>query len=287
MRSRVLGLAVVLGAHVVALLAAWVVWNAIPEWSLLPRAAAADAAGMVTMFCFCFGLKNTSVFDAWWSLAPIALVWTWYCGTLDPSLDWRALLASLLVTLYGLRLTLNWAFTWKGLHHEDWRYLDLQEKTGRGWWAVSFLGLHVYPTTIVFLCCWPAWVAIASDAAWNLATSAAVAVTLGGILLETISDWQLHRFRGDPENAGKSIRSGLWRWSRHPNYLGELTFWWGVFLFGYSTGEAPLTLGIPVLVLSLIIRFTSVPMMEERLLKSRSDYASYQSEVSPLLPGIP
>jgi steroid 5-alpha reductase family enzyme len=115
----------------------------------------------------------------------------------------------------------------------------------------------------------------------------AALVTLGGIALETVSDRQLHHFRRVPENTGKSIHSGLWRWSRHPNYLGELIFWWGVFLFGASTGEATPWLMVPVLLLTLIIRFTSIPMMEQRLLNTRSDYEAYQLEVSTLVPWLP
>lgn len=286
-QSRLRGFLILAVAHTAAVAAVILVWRALPGWEPIPRSAAADGAGMLVMFCFCFGFGNTSLFDAWWSLAPVALVWTWAVGWAPSITDPRVLIVCSLVSLYGLRLTANWAWGWRGLHHEDWRYLELQEKTGKGWWPTSFFGLHVYPTSIVFLCSWPAWLAISSEAAWSPWTTLAAVVTSIGILLETVSDLQLHRFRGVPENAGRTFQAGLWRWSRHPNYLGELLFWWGLLIFGLSTGEASPWLALAPLFLTIMLRSSSIPMMEERLMKTRTDYAPYRARTAALLPGLP
>ncbi|MEE2827975.1 MAG: DUF1295 domain-containing protein [Myxococcota bacterium] len=285
--TRVRGFAVLLAAHLAAGGLAVLIWCLLADWAVLPRTAAADAGAMLLMFCACYCFKNTSLFDAWWSLAPIAMVWTWAAVT-DLSFDQPGTLAlCVLVTFWGLRLTANWASGWQGLHHEDWRYLELQEKTGRGWWLTSLVGLHVYPTTIVFLCCCPAKFAISSSADWSGWTTLAALVTTLGVLIETVADLQLHRFRRVAENRDQSIQTGLWRWSRHPNYLGELLFWWGLLFFGLSTGEMSPWWALAPAFLTLMLRFSSIPMMEARLLRTRPGYAELQSRIAPLVPGLP
>ena len=247
----------------------------------------ADGCGMLVMFSFCYALKNSSLFDAWWSLAPIGLVGVWVAVSSPEVTSVRAWLVVALLSLYGVRLTWNWAKGWQGLSHEDWRYVELQKKTGRGWWATSFFGLHIYPTTIVFFCCVPAWYAISSTAAWNSLTTIAAVVLAAGLIIETLSDLQLQAFRALPEHQGRTCRHGLWRFSRHPNYLGELGVWWGVFCFGLSTGEASPWLALAPLFLSGMMVASSIPMMEERLLRTRSDYADYRETTSCLLPWLP
>jgi steroid 5-alpha reductase family enzyme len=274
-------------AHICAAGAAGLAWFLLDDWTVLQRSAVADGCGMLVMFGFCYGLKNSSLFDAWWSLAPIALVGVWSAVSASDGTSARAWLVVVLLSLYGVRLTWNWALGWQGMGHEDWRYLELQKKTGRGWWATSFFGLHIYPTTIVFFCCVPAWHAISSESSWNVFASIGALLLAGGLALETLADLQLHAFRKAPEHAGLTCRQGLWRWSRHPNYLGELLVWWGVLGLGLSTGEASLWLSLAPLFLTLMMLVSSIPMMEERMLRTRTDYMDYQRSTSRLLLWIP
>src|SRR5262249_3363325 len=142
----------------------------------------------------------------------------------------RQALVAALVLIWAVRLTANWAVSWPGLGHEDWRYVQIRDQTrGRSpWWLVSLTGIQLVPTMVVLgglVAVWPA-VAVPGRPLGVL-DAVAVAVTGAAITVEAIADRQLHRFAADPANRGRVVDRGLWRYSRHPNYLGEIAFWWG------------------------------------------------------------
>ena len=109
-------------------------------------------------------------------------------------------------------------------------------------------------------------------------------MTFGSVLLAFIADEQLRKYRLNPANAGKSIRTGLWSRSRHPNYLGEILTWWGLFLMGLASGLQYWWTGIGALVITLMFVFISIPLIEKYSLRRRSDYKEYKREVPFLLP---
>jgi len=129
------------------------------------------------------------------------------------------------ITLSTLRLTYNWLCRWKGFSHEDWRYLDFREKSGRSYWLGSFFGIHLFPTGIVFMGCLSLYAALSSGTNhFGALDCLAVAVTAAAIWIEARADQQLRRFVANKENEGKTLSTGLWAHSRHPNYFGEVLF---------------------------------------------------------------
>src|SRR5262245_36093140 len=162
--------------------------------------------------------NNGSVYDPYWSVIPplIALYWI---GNVRHALPLRQAVVTTLIFLWGIRLTYNWARGWPGLHHEDWRYIDLYA-AGMPKWFISFFGIHFFPTIMVFLGCLPLIPAIAYGGRWRLLDSVALVVTAGAILIELVADEQLRRFNRTKER-GAIITDGLWAYSRHPNYFGE------------------------------------------------------------------
>jgi steroid 5-alpha reductase family enzyme len=190
-----------------------------------------------------------------------------------------------LIVLWGARLTWNWLRGWGGLHHEDWRYVDLRQKTGRAYWLVSFFGLHFMPTVTVFLGLVALAPALSGTAPLGPLDALAAAVTLGAVVLEAIADEQLRAFRHRPRADGSILDTGLWAWSRHPNYLGEISFWWGLFLFGVAGTQAIAwwTLPGPLWMTALFV-FISVPMLDRRSLARRPAYAAHMKAVPGLLP---
>jgi steroid 5-alpha reductase family enzyme len=277
-RSRV----VYVASYVVAAVIVAAVMMTVPFES--PFVAAAVAGGAATVFLYACSLvfKNSGFYDVYWSLAPVAFGLTWliHAGAWSEP---RALLAVAVTAAWGLRLTTNWVKHFQGLDVEDWRYVDLRKKTGGAYPIASFFALHVFPFTLVTLGTLPIYAAIRSTAPLGLLELVAVAVGIGAVVLETISDIQLHRFRHENKDPARFLDTGLWAYSRHPNYCGEAMFWWAAALFGLAVNLSPLMILGAVGVTSMIL-FASIPMAEKRALAKRPSFAAYQARVSRLVP---
>jgi len=191
-----------------------------------------------------------------------------------------------LVWAWGLRLTGNWAYGWPGLHHEDWRYVDLQEKHGRAYWLVSFSGIHFFPTVLVFAGCLPLWPIYTGDGGLIWLDGVAAVVTVGAIAVEALSDVQLHRYRRRAHGPGAILSEGLWALARHPNYTGEVGFWWGLWLFALAANPSYWWTGVGALAINLLFVFISIPMMDARHMAKRPAYAAHMERVPALLPRL-
>lgn len=247
------------------------------------RAAWADLAATLVIFIFSFAFQNSSFYDPYWSVVPpvIAAGWALTDGGAGDRARQLALIACF--TFWGARLTGNWARGWTGLHHVDWRYVDIQKQTGFLFWPVSFAGLHLFPTVMVFLGMWPAWEAARSATPFGGLDWVALSLAVGATLLEGVSDNQLHAFRARNPPPDAWIDEGLWRWSRHPNYLGEILFWWGIWLFAVAADPIHVRTVVGALAMTAMFRFVSVPLMEQRMLAKRPGYAEKIKSTSMLL----
>lgn len=272
-------LALAYGAALVAACSAgWFVHGQHP----LMVIAVADIVGTLVIFAFSRAFTNSSFYDPYWSVAPMVIAIYWLPMAENPV---RAIAVIALVWLWGLRLTLNFLRTWPSLEHEDWRYRDLQTSTGRAYWLVSLFGIHLLPTAWVYLGCLALYPAMTSPSGTGIADVAALLVVLSALVVETVADRQLHQFRDNPKHGPDAVlRSGLWRLCRHPNYLGELGFWWGLFLVGMAAdADAWWTIAGP-LSITLLFVFISIPMIDRRHLARRPLYAALMHELPALLP---
>ena len=284
-RSR--ALIYVAGAYLFAFGVASAVAGAAPGLHPLWTVFAADVAATVLVFAFSVTFSNSSFYDPFWSVAPMLIAP--YLVTRS-ALGWspRAILVVALVCFWGLRLTANWVGGWEGLGHEDWRYVEIRRKAGKAQWVASFFAIHFFPTCMVFLGCFalfPALVAPRAGLGWI--DGLAAAVTLGATLVEMIADLQLHRFTAACK-PGEIMDRGLWRYSRHPNYFGEISFWWGLWLFGVAAdpSQALWTFAGPGAMTCLFV-FASVPMLDKRSAERRPGYAEHMKRVSALVPWFP
>jgi steroid 5-alpha reductase family enzyme len=264
---------VVVGAYLLAGLVAALVYR-------FSSAFWADIAATLVVFAVSLVVGNASVYDPYWSVAPPVIVTAWASPGVRP------VLVVVLVWLWGIRLTANWASSWRGLQHEDWRYVDIRAQT-RGrvpWWLVNLTGIQLMPTLVVFLGLLPAWPAVAvGHRPLNWLDGVATIVTLGAIVVETVADLQVRR----PAEPGRIVDRGLWRFSRHPNYLGELGFWWGLWLFGLAAAPGWWWTVVGPLVMVALFVFVSVPLMDRRSLTRRPGYAEHMRRVPALLPFSP
>ncbi|WP_207838559.1 DUF1295 domain-containing protein [Williamsia soli] len=276
-------------AYLVALLVA-AVWLAVgPDtaWLWLDTLIA-DLLATLVIFAFSRVHKNSSFYDAYWSVVPPALMIYWWASG-DVGLDavhcWLILVV---VVLWAVRLTANWAYAFPGLHHEDWRYGMLRGRAGRWEFLTDLVAIHLIPTLQVFLGMLPVYVAVTrtGDQLTWLAGLAFVVGT-GAVILEYVADGQMHRFIRD-RSPGQVMDQGLWSWSRHPNYFGEFGFWLSLALFGVAAAPADawwLFAGAAAMLAMFL--GASIPMMEQRSLERRPDYQSVIDRVSRFVPRPP
>jgi steroid 5-alpha reductase family enzyme len=282
-KQRNSGRAVILQAYLVALLVAAVIGLLFRDRHPLLCLAYADIAGTLTIFAFSFLLNNTSMYDPYWSVAPPFLLLGWWAltGAQDVSTS-RMILVFALVSLWSLRLTTNFLKGWPGLHHEDWRYVRFRSVGTTGYWLISFFGLHFFPTVLVFVGSLSLYAVSTSNAPLSTLDWIAAFVTFVAIAIEYISDEQLRSFVSRNKNPQAFLKTGLWRWSRHPNYFGECLFWVGCYLFALSAApQLRWTLWGPVLMF-LLFAFVSIPMLDRRMLRKRPEYATHMKHVSGL-----
>lgn len=247
----------------------------LPEiWALL----LSDVLATVIVWAFGLVYENVSVYDPYWSVAPPVMftAWAFYrgCFTLP------VILLLVAVWYWGIRLTGNWAYTFKGLSHEDWRYTRYRETQPPFLFHVTnFFGLNMMPTLLVFLCMLPGFGLFEAESASWL-TWLGFVVCLSSATIQLVADTQIHRFRD--EHPGQFCNVGLWKRGRHPNYFGEVQVWWGVWLM-YASVHGIDWLVIAPVAMTCLFLFVSIPMMERRQLERKPGYAEYRKKTRILI----
>lgn len=270
-------------AYLVAALAAAGVCRLAGGDSPVLAAAFADLAATVVIFAFSLGLDNSSVYDPYWSVAPFPIGLYWmvrFSAGVTP----RQLVLLALVLFWAVRLTANWLRRWRGLADEDWRYADYR-RLGAAYWPISFLGFHLFPTILVFLGCVSLVPALSEGSrSVGVLDLLALAVTAAAIGIESTADKQLRRFLASKKAPEEILDTGLWALSRHPNYFGEVLFWWGVYLFGLAANPAWWWTIIGPIAITGLFLGVSVPMMDKRMLARHPGYAAHMGIRSGLVP---
>lgn len=247
-------------------------------------AGGADIAATLVVFIFSIIFNNSSIYDPYWSLAPVPIALYWAFLPSSNAVLLRQIAVLLLLTIWAARLTYHCLDRWQGLKHEDWRYAEMR-RTGRFYWLISFFGFHFFPTIIVFLGCISLYPALSvGSKPFGAPDILAIAVTVSAIWIEARADRELKTFVSRRKSAEENIRTGLWAYSRHPNYFGEVLFWWGLYLFALSADFAYWWTIVGPVCITMLFLFVSIPMMDRNLLKKKQAYAETMKSVSALIP---
>jgi len=238
----------------------------------------ADVAATVFTFIFSVIFNNASVYDPYWSVQPIVIL---ICFAVGKGITVSRALIMAAVVIWGTRLTANWAYTFHGLEHQDWRYTMLKEKTGVFYPVINFVGIHMVPTLIVYGCILPGVYVFENDAGWNAGSVVFFCLSLAAVILQGTSDVQMHRYRKCRD--AQFCRHGLWKYSRHPNYLGEILMWWGVALSAISLFSDKWYLAAGALANTVLFFAVSIPMADDRQ-SAKPGFAEYKKETRMLLP---
>lgn len=286
--SKIISSAIIAAIYFLAFLGSYFIFPMFSYSQTMVNVLIADVAATIIVFVFSIVFNNSSVYDPYWSVAPPFIVV--YLMTIFPEGNSpRQWIILVLVLFWSFRLTINWLRGWPGLKHQDWRYTSIAEKTGKLYWPVSFLGIHFMPTIFVFLGCLPLWYGLSINEPLNIYDFIAALFTLSAILTEWIADEQLIKFRKN-KSGNSYMKTGLWAVSRHPNYLGEISFWGGIFLFAVSSSDFENTNGywtvIGFISMVVLFKFISIPLMEKRNIERKQGYLEYINKVPALLPRI-
>lgn len=207
--------------------------------------------------------KNSSVYDAYWSVIPFYFVLLWAYNSLE---QWQAAhyLTAFSISFWLWRLSHNWYRSWTGWEHEDWCYVNFRKQFGKHFQWINFSAIHLYPTVIVFLsmaglfCLYDG-----TGKELNLLVIIGNVIAIIGTFLELFADNTLFAERNNPNRQkGACIRKGLWKYSRNPNYLGEILFWFGLAAFGIGAGAPYWTL-LGSIGMFLMFIFASIPLKEQ------------------------
>jgi steroid 5-alpha reductase family enzyme len=264
----------------------WWTYELLDNQETLLRFLYADLA--MTVACYAFSLikGNSSVYDPYWTVIPFFFILQWFVYFSGAEWGIYQWIAAIVVSLWSWRLTLSWARGFPGWHHEDWRYVNFRKQFGKFFQPINFLAIHLYPTLIVFLGMWPLFYVFDFGEIQNSSLFYVGAlVSLLGVWFEFVADNQLNTFR-KRENKKKEdiLNTGIWAYSRNPNYLGEILFWFGLVGMGFAF-DAPWHTALGSIGMLLMFLFASIPMKEKQMMKNRPEaFLKYKSEVSVLIP---
>lgn len=248
-------------------------------------AAITIAVIMVSTWLLSVIIKNASIVDIVWG-AGFAIT-SWVLALTVDGDSGRQLLLAVMVGVWGTRLALYLAKRNIG-HGEDWRYKAMRKKAGKKFTYSSLVTVFGLQGALMWVVSLPVQFGN-GDSSPGVGPLAVIGIMvwLVGLSFEAIGDFQLARFKKDPNNAGKVMDQGLWSLTRHPNYFGDALLWWGIGIVGAETGSGVIGFIGPVAMTFFLLRISGVPMLERSLSRRREGYAEYAARTSQFIPRPP
>jgi steroid 5-alpha reductase family enzyme len=183
--------------------------------------------------------------------------------------------------VWGIRLTANWIYTFQNLDWQDWRYTMLKEKTGKIYPLINLLGIHMFPTLVVYFCVLPAVYIFLFEIEFNAFSFLGFALSITATTIQLFADIEMQSFRKKIHQG--FIRTGLWKYSRHPNYLAEILMWWNIGLLCVTSLLSYYYILVGALANTMLFFFVSIPLQEKKQAK-KEGFVEYKKSTRMLLP---
>lgn len=227
--------------------------------------------------------RDVSIVDSMWSVLIVAAGIAY--AAILPQASARAMVALVLAVLWALRLAIY--ITWRNWGEaEDHRYQAIRRRNDPGFAFKSLYLVFALQAVLAWIVSMPLLVTAASSSPMNWLDAPGIALVLFGVAFEAAGDWQLARFKSDPANRGQVMDSGLWRYTRHPNYFGEFCVWWGFYLLAASAGGWGAIVS-PLLMSVLLLKISGVGLLEKDIGERRPGYREYIARTNAFFPGPP
>ena len=280
--SKLISFIIITLIYIFATLIQVILFNKLNIENLYLKILIIDVVATIFVFIFSLIFNNSSIYDPYWSVEPAIILILLMAHN---KINYPVVITfGIVILLWSLRLTLNWALSFNNLTKQDWRYTMFKEKTKKLYPLVNLFGIHLFPTIVVYLSMLP-MIDFISINYTNYLSYFGVAIMLLGVIFEILSDFDIYEYhKRNKDDRRQIINTGLWKYSRHPNYFGEIIFWYGVFISILPVDPSSLYLCLGAIINNLMFVFISIPMSEKRLKTYKFNYEKYQEETRMLIP---
>lgn len=253
------------------------------NWHIYFISLAAITALAVVGWVISLLRNNVTHVDSMWSLFFVIAAFS--SGILTSATSMRAQIILILVSIWALRLFVY--LTWRNWGpHEDHRYVQIRNNNQPNFWLKSIVIIFGLQAVLAWIISMALFGAVTSDKPINTLDYIGILLVILGFIWETIGDWQLSSFKANPSNKGKVLNTGLWRYSRHPNYFGEFCIWWGFYVIAVAAG-AWWSVISPLLMTLLLLKVSGVSLLESTIIERRPAYAEYIKNTNAFMPWFP
>lgn len=263
------------------------IWMLSTSWaSLFTKGLLLLLSILTLLWLLSLSIKDAGIIDIFWGTGFIIIGWFYACQEGLALLEWRQILLLAIITLWGLRLSIYLAIRNIG-KPEDYRYAAWRKENGKNWWWISFLKVFALQGVLLWIISAdfvPALQASGSLTFWDYSGLVFWGI---GFFFEAVGDWQMMCFKSYPINKGKVMDQGLWRYTRHPNYFGEMMMTWGYFFFSLAHPMGIYFIFCPIILTFLLLKVSGVAMLEEGLKTTKPAYEEYIKKTSAFIPWPP
>lgn len=235
-----------------------------------------------SVFAIAQSKKNNGLIDIAWGMGFVVAAIT--SLVISKEINTRGLLVTALILLWGLRLSFH-LFKRNWNKPEDYRYKAMRERWGdSNPYVTSYIRVFMPQLILLFIIVQPVLrVNLKNGGSLGLLDAVGLLIWIFGYFFEVVGDWQLKQFISNPENKGRLMKSGLWKYSRHPNYFGEATMWWGIFIIAMSVPGSVFTVISPIVITYLLLFVSGVPLLEKKY-ENHPEFKEYAEKTSIFFP---